>query len=83
MNPTNGSSEPVTSMSETSPDGQVASPPLVIKDLQTRFLYPFFFADHKLKEATVALEATTLVGRSGAWTCTTRENFTRKNCSTM
>jgi len=43
--------------------------PTLVKSLETRFLYPFFYQPHRIKEATAALRSALVAGRSGVWTC--------------
>lgn len=60
---------PHRQVSVTSPDGQTASAAPLVKSLETRFLYPFFYQPHRIKEATAALRSALVAGRSGVWTC--------------
>jgi len=53
----------------TSPDGQTTSAAPLVKSLETRFLYPFFYQPHRIKEAAAALKSALVAGRSGVWTC--------------
>jgi hypothetical protein len=69
MNPSPEAPAAAVALPDTTPDGQSAKAPAPLKDFQTRFLYPFFFAPHEVKSALAALEAATPPGRSGLWAC--------------
>src|SRR4051794_22426218 len=55
------------------PDGLEAEDLPVVKDLQSRFLFPFVFERQKVEEVSAALRAETLATRSGEalplWHC--------------
>jgi hypothetical protein len=55
----------VSEESKTEPDGQNAGQTSVVKELQTRFLYPFIFRRGMLKDSAASLRAQTFRTRSG------------------
>ena len=59
---------PATAVPETSADGPSEKPSLQIVDLQSRFLFPFFFDRLPAKEASEALKRSTPVEQH-VWAC--------------
>jgi hypothetical protein len=55
--------------SVVSPDGQSLTGCPLLTDLQTRFLFSFFLADHCVKEATDVLVGSRPLGKAGVWEC--------------
>lgn len=60
---------PATAVPETSADGPSENPSLRLVDLQSRFLFPFFFDRHRAKEASEALKGSTPVEQQHVWAC--------------
>jgi hypothetical protein len=51
-----------------------AESPTRILELQTRFLYPFFFEPDALERASALLQECVLLGKSGVWHCGKRDD---------
>jgi len=60
---------PATAVPETSAHSPSEKPSLRLVDLQSRFLFPFFFDRHRAKEASEALKRSTPVERQHVWAC--------------
>jgi hypothetical protein len=69
MHPDPEAAPPEPPATATGRDGQPSEILPTVLDLQTRFLYPFFFEPNAVRRASDALTASAPAGRADAWAC--------------